>query len=296
MIKIVLYYKYFDNKDPGKLKEDQLNSCKNLNLKGRILISKEGINGTLAGSESKIDEYIKLTEKSIGIVEWKISFEETQVFQKLRIVVRDEIVTLGLKKDQEDVSLNNKAEYIEPNELASLFDKDEDFFILDARNEYETRIGKFKKTIDLKINNFRDFPEAVKKIKDFKDKKIITICTGGVRCEKASAYLKKEGFKNVKQLHGGIVTYGEVTGGKDFQGTCYVFDQRIHVPVNKINPEVISECEHCNKKVARFINCCNAKCNKQFICCEECDIKYEKGCSLKCQVKSRFKIENSGRT
>jgi len=289
MFKILLYYKYTKIEDPQAFRDAQFVLCNKLSLKGRILISGEGINGTLAGLEAEVNEYVIETEKALGKIEWKISYDEKQVFPRLRVVVRDEIVTLGLKRNEGDVNIEDKAQYIEPKELAKLFDSGEEFYVLDARNEYETRIGKFKNTIDLKINNFRDFPEAVKKIENMKDKKIVSICTGGVRCEKASAYLREQGFKNVQQLHCGIVTYGEETGGKDFQGTCYVFDDRIHVPVNNVNPEIISECEHCGVKIARYINCCNAQCNKQFICCEECDAKFEGGCSEECQKKSRFK-------
>jgi UPF0176 protein len=292
MIKVLLYYKYTDIKQPEKLRLEQYNLCSKLNIKGRILISNEGINGTCAGEVEEIEQYILETEKELGRIEWKISYSENQVFPKIRVVVRDEIVTLGLKRREEDVDINAKANYIEPEELKELLEKDEELYIIDARNDYETEIGKFKKTIDLPIKNFRDFPEAVKKIDNLKDKKVVTICTGGVRCEKASAYLRENGFTNVRQLHGGIVTYAEKTGGKDFLGTCYVFDQRIHVEVNKVNPEIISQCIHCKTSVARYINCCNAKCNKQIICCEACEVKFEQACSEECQSKSRYKVKN----
>lgn len=268
--------------------------CEARGMKGRILISQEGINGTVVGKARDIKAYMKFTEAhdEIGELEWKISETKHEIFPKLRVVVRDEIVTLGLKSKNKDVQLEHKADYIEPQELLDLYEKNEEFYIVDARNEYEARIGKFKDAIYFDIDNFRDFPQAVKKIKDLKDKPVITYCTGGVRCEKASAYLKEKGFKNVRQLHGGIQRYGDLVGGKNFEGTMYVFDRRVHVPVNTVNPSVISECYHCGTKIARYLNCCNAKCNKQIICCQSCEDKWNGGCSLKC---SKNRTANSKR-
>lgn len=287
MFKVLLYYKFTNIDNPKEFRDLQLSLCKSLNIKGRILIGSEGINGTVAGTEESIDKYISETKKYPGLedIEWKISFSEENVFPKLRVVVRDEIVTFRAKVD-----INKRAKYINPEELSKLYESSTDFVILDGRNEYEGRIGKFKNAIVPDIKNFRDFPEWFEKNKELlKGKKVITYCTGGIRCEKLSAYLVQEGIEDVSQLHGGIVTYGEVTGGKDFLGTCYVFDKRIHVDVNSVNPKTISECEHCSKNIARYINCCNALCNKQFICCEECDIKFDSGCSVECQKKSRYK-------
>lgn len=267
--------------------DEQREFCEARNIKGRILISVEGINGTVVGDSEAIEEYIKFTESNpqIGPMEWKISESEHEIFPKLRVVVRDEIVTLGLKKDEKDVSLENKADYIEPEELLEMYEKEEEFYIVDARNEYEARIGKFKDAIYFDIDNFRDFPERVKEIENLKNKPVVTYCTGGVRCEKASALLKERGFKNVRQLHGGIQRYGDVVGGKNFEGTMYVFDRRVHVPVNTVNPTIISTCYHCEVKIARYLNCCNAKCNKQIICCESCEDKMNGGCSLECSKK-----------
>ncbi len=287
MFKVLLYYKYIELADPKKFRDEQYNLCARLGLKGRILIGDEGLNGTVGGSEESINEYMEATQKypEFSDIEWKISYTEEDPFPKLRVVVRDEIVSLRTK-----VSVKNKAPYIEPKDLKKeLEEKGDEIILIDARNNYESKIGKFKNAIAPDIDNFREWSEFVDSIEDLKDKTIVTYCTGGIRCEKASAYLVEKGFKNVRQLHGGIVRYGEETGGKDFEGTCYVFDSRIHVPVNSVNPEVISECEHCKKKIARYINCCNAKCNKQFICCEECEAKFEGGCSEDCQAKSRYK-------
>lgn len=283
MVKVLLYYKFINLDDPKALRDAQFEFCKAHNLKGRILISQEGLNGTVSGIEDQIEAYKIFTEEAIGKVEWKESFADVDVFPKLRVVVRDEIVTFKHKVD-----LKKAANYIEPEELKNLYETGKDFIIVDGRNEYEARIGKFKNAIVPKINAFRDFPSWFEENRElFKGKLVITYCTGGIRCEKLSAYLVEQGIDDVQQLHGGIVKYGEVTGGKDFEGTCYVFDHRIHVPVNSINPEIISKCHHCGKKIARYINCCNAECNKQIICCKECDAKFAGGCSEECKKLSR---------
>ncbi|MEO6728999.1 MAG: rhodanese-related sulfurtransferase [Candidatus Dojkabacteria bacterium] len=283
---VLLYYKYTEVENPEDLREKQFELCTKLGLKGRILIAKEGINGTIGGTQESCQEYIKETSLYPGMdgIDWKISHNTDDSFPKLRVVVRDEVVSF-----KAPVNLKNRAPYIHPKELKELLEKDEDIVILDARNNYESDIGKFKNAIAPDIQNFREFPEFVKSIEHLKDKPIVTYCTGGIRCEKASAYLVAQGFKDVRQLHGGIAKYGEEAGGKDFQGAMYVFDKRIHVPVNSENPEIISHCLHCGVKVERYINCCNAKCNKQFIICEECDIKFEGGCSVECQQLSRYK-------
>lgn len=285
-IKILLYYKYVQIDDPEVVKNTQKAYGQYFDLKGRILISKEGINGTVAGTVEDIDGYIEETKKDprFADMEWKVSFADEQVFKKLKVVVRDEIVTLGIKKTGSDVSLENKANYIEPAELLELYEKNEEFVIIDARNEYEAIIGKFKNSITPDIENFRDFPQFVEKqLKEHKDKTVVTYCTGGVRCEKASAYLRENGFKNVRQLHGGIHEYGEQAGGKYFEGEMFVFDSRLHVPVNKVNPTSITECLYCQKKMTRYVDCVVPSCDSLFTCCEECQEKHHGACSVKCE-------------
>ncbi|MCA9385495.1 rhodanese-related sulfurtransferase [Candidatus Dojkabacteria bacterium] len=284
---VLLYYLYTKIEEPEILRDHQRALCKRLGLKGRILISEEGINGTLSGSKEATDEYMKETNEYPGLesIEWKISASDGDVFPKLRVVVRDEVVTLGVKKSGKDVNIDNTAEYIEPEELLNLYENDEDFIIIDARNEYEARIGKFKNAKIFDVKAFREIPELIRngELDDVKDKQVVTYCTGGIRCEKFSAFLKEEGFKNVRQLHGGIHRYSDLTGGKHFEGEMYVFDGRVHIPVNNVDPSVISECYHCKEKVARFINCHNSKCNKQIICCESCSEKHDNTCSEACQ-------------
>ncbi len=283
--KILLYYKYVPLANPEAIKNWQKELCQKLNLKGRLLISDEGINGTLAGLEAAVDQYMLETQKQPEFtdMEWKISWADEQVFPKLKVVVRDEIVTLGIKKTGTDVDIDNKAHYIEPAELKKLYESGEDFVIIDARNLYEAEIGKFKNAVIPPIDNFREFPEFVKTLENYKEKDVVTYCTGGVRCEKASAYLREQGFKNVRQLHGGIHEYGEQAGGKYFEGEMFVFDKRLHVPVNTENPTVISKCKYCAQPITRYVDCAVPSCPELFICCAACEQAHLGTCSEKCE-------------
>lgn len=290
MLKVLLYYKYVDISDPQVLRDSQFELCSKLNLKGRILIAEEGINGTVCGSIDDCDEYIKVTcsDPQFVDMEFKESVSDEQVFPKLRIVVRDEIVTLGVGNE---VSAEDHAEYISPEELNMLMHSGEEYYLVDARNNYESMVGKFRNAITPNISNFRDFPATLEKMADLKNKKIVTYCTGGVRCEKASALMKKMGFENVKQLHGGIVTYGNQFPDDGWEGKCYVFDKRIALDINSAEKEIlVSKCIHCAQKSARVVNCSNVLCNIQMVCCEICDLKFNGGCSAECGTKSRYTL------
>lgn len=282
--KILLYYKYAKITSPGQVMLKQRELCQKLSLKGRIIISKEGINGTIAGKPKDVNTYILATEniRTLSGMDWKVSWTDEEVFPKLKVIVRDEIVTLGLNKIGSYPPISKKAAYIEPEELYELYEKNADFIIVDTRNLYEANIGKFKNALISPITNFRDFPNFAKKLERYKEREVVTYCTGGIRCEKASAYLKTKGFKRVRQLHGGIHEYAQKTGGKYFEGEMFVFDKRLHVPVNKVDPTIISVCIYCQKPVTRLIDCAVSSCNSLFTCCNTCEPKYSGTCSYNC--------------
>jgi UPF0176 protein len=196
----------------------------------------------------------------------------------LNVRVKDEIVHSGLKHID---PTKKTGAYIEPEQFKKLKDK-EDVVIVDVRSNYENNVGKFKGAISFDIDNFRDFPDKVSELEQYKDKKIITYCTGGIKCEKASAYLLEKGFKNVYQLHGGIIKYGLEEGGEDFEGKCYVFDNRVVADVNSVNPSVISKCHICGTDCDRMVNCANPECNKHVPICEKCAVEMEGACSEPC--------------
>lgn len=287
MIHVLLYYKYVPIENPEQERIAHLALCNELGIKGRVILSSEGINGTVAGEEDAIEKYKEYMHHHplFSDTIFKEDISEKNVFPRLQIRVRKEVVSLQC----DDVALSDSASYIEPEDLKQLIESDEEFYLVDARNDYETKVGKFKNAVTLPIRNFRDLPKAVEEISHLKHKRIITYCTGGIRCEKASALLKEEGFENVEQLHGGIIAYGKKFPTGDFQGKCYVFDERITVEVNSpAYQSVIATCAHCQKPSDRYINCCNASCNKHFICCEACDTKMQSACSTACIAHSRY--------
>ncbi|MEK6937333.1 MAG: rhodanese-related sulfurtransferase [Nanoarchaeota archaeon] len=274
------FYKYVEIKNPEKFQIEQLDFCKKLGVKGKVLVSKEGVNGSISGTEEQIKEYKKeLTRnKLFKDLKFKDTISEEHPFRKTIVRVRKEIVSSGLK-----IELRNKGKYISPEELNNLIESNEDFILLDARNNYESKIGKFRNALTPDIETFKEFRKAAKELNNFKGKKIVTYCTGGVRCEKASAFLKENGFSNVFQLEGGIINYINQFPDRHFQGRCFVFDDRLSIPTGK-NTKDITICELCHVPSGRYINCANKKCDNLFVCCEDCDLKFKHYCSKNCRA------------
>jgi len=277
---ILLYYCYTKIDDPQTFREEHHLFCIQNNLLGRIIIAEEGINGTISGLKSDCEKYMAHlhADPRFAKTEFKVEPNDNHAFQKLNVRVKDEIVHSGLKHID---PTKKTGAYIEPEQFKKLKDK-EDVVIVDVRSNYENNVGKFKGAISFDIDNFRDFPDKVSELEQYKDKKIITYCTGGIKCEKASAYLLEKGFKNVYQLHGGIIKYGLEEGGEDFEGKCYVFDNRVVADVNSVNPSVISKCHICGTDCDRMVNCANPECNKHVPICEKCAVEMEGACSEPC--------------
>ncbi|HEU5139395.1 MAG TPA: rhodanese-related sulfurtransferase [Bacillales bacterium] len=295
--RVLLYYKYVPIEDHELFAEEHLEFCKNLGVKGRILVAREGINGTLSGTIDQTDTYMETLRRDprFSDIEFKIDEADSHAFKKIFVRARDEIVSLRL---EQDVSPNNlTGEYLEPEAFYQELQQD-DTIVLDARNEYEYRVGHFRNAIKPDIESFRELPEWIEKnLADQKDKRVLTYCTGGIRCEKLTGYLRKEGFKDVAQLHGGIVNYGKdpEVQGKLYDGKCYVFDERRMVHVNRTDEDVvIGKCYHCGKTEDRYVNCANPECNLQYICCEECEENYKRSCSDECREhpRNRYVVES----
>lgn len=278
---ILLYYCYTPIENPDDFREAHHLFCLELGLKGRIIIAEEGINGTVSGLKTACETYMQRLKNDIRFadMDFKINEADEHAFQKLYVRVKNEIVHSGLTH----INPNQKTGiHLEPSEFKKLKDQ-EDVVILDVRSDYEHYVGKFKNALTLDINHFRDFPEKVKELEHLKNKKVITYCTGGIKCEKASAYLLEQGFEQVYQLHGGIIKYAIEEGGEDFEGKCYVFDGRIVADVNTINPKIISTCHICGTECDRMVNCANAECNEHLPICEKCGREMEGACSETCK-------------
>ena len=220
-------YKFEPLKNPVDLVRMYQQKCDELKLKGTMLISKNGINFSLSGTKEATDTIINFLEEDDRFlnIPLKVTYSETQPFRRMKVRLKKEIISLG-RKDINPRELTG--ERISPQDLKSLLDNKEDVLVLDTRNEYETRVGKFENAIDLNLDTFRDFPEAIESLpEEYKDKQIVMYCTGGIRCEKASAVMMKAGFADVKQLEGGVLDYFKETGGAYWEGDCFVFDERV---------------------------------------------------------------------
>lgn len=278
---VILYYCYTEIADPEAFRDEHHRLCLDLNLLGRIIVAAEGLNGTISGLTSDCEAYmahVKADPRFAGI-DFKVEPCEDFAFKKLHVRVKSEIVYSGLQhiKPQEQTGV-----HLEPAEFKAL-KEEEDVVVLDVRSNYEHKVGRFKNALTLDIDNFRDFPDKVEELAHLKDKKVITYCTGGIKCEKASAYLLEQGFDQVYQLHGGIIKYGLEEGGEDFEGKCYVFDGRVIADVNTVNPTVISTCYVCGTKSDRMVNCANPTCNIHVAICEDCGWEKEGACSDTCR-------------
>ena len=232
-------YKFERLEDVEVLVPEFQSVCDSLELKGSVYLSPNGINFSLAGSEEAVEQYLNFMEqdKRFLDVPLKKTYSETQPFRRMRVRPKKEIISLG----RDDINPKElTGDYVTPQELYAMYENNEDVVVLDTRNEYETRVGLFENAVDLQLDTFRDFPNAIEQLPDeYKDKKIVMYCTGGIRCEKASAVMLKAGFSDVKQLEGGVLDYFKEIGGKYWNGDCFVFDERVALDTDLNETEYI---------------------------------------------------------
>ncbi len=284
--RVLLYYKYVHIDNHEEYAKLHLKFCSSLDIKGRIIIAEEGINGTISGTQDKTDAYIYAMrmEPRFKDMDFKIDKIKEHVFKKLYVRPKKEIVTLNYGENI--IPAVTECKQLDPKEFYEAM-KDENAILIDVRNDYEYDLGHFRNAVRPDVRNFKEFPRWVKKnANKFKGRLVLTYCTGGIRCEKFSSLLLKEGLDDVKQLKGGIINYSRdpETRGSMFEGKCYVFDERISVEVNFAEGyTLIGKCYHCGKPHDRYVNCAHLSCHFQFICCEECEIKYKRSCSQECE-------------
>jgi predicted sulfurtransferase len=283
MGKILLYYKYVTLNNLEKIVQAQQDLCSGLNIKGRIILAIEGINGTVGGSLEAIEQYKQAMKDHdlFGDIDFKESEGDADCFPRLRIIIKKEIVHLGL--DPALIRAEQGGIHLTPEQSHQLLEnRPKDLVVLDARNKYESDIGFFEDSITPPIQNFRDLPAFIENNKDlFKDKQVLMHCTGGIRCERASAYLKSLGIaKKVYQIKGGIHKYLEQYPQGYFKGKNYVFDARIALSTNKI---VVGKCFFCEISCDDYTNCVNTQCNQQIIVCMSCQQNWQNSCSAQCK-------------
>jgi UPF0176 protein len=290
MQKILLYYQFTPITDPEAIRLWQKALCERLNLRGRILLSAHGINGTVGGDVDDLKAYVKETKSYAAFKKTAFKWSEgnREHFPKLSIKVRDEIVTFGaadeIKVDEHGIVGGGK--HLKPEDVHKLVTERDDVVFFDGRNAYEASIGKFKDAVVPNTANTRDFLDELEDdtYADIKNKPVVTYCTGGIRCEVLSMLMKNRGFTDVYQVDGGIAKYGETY--KDdglWEGSLYVFDGRKATKFSG-NAKDIGDCIHCQAKTSNYENCAVKECNKLVLICDDCKLDREV-CSDDCQTK-----------
>lgn len=301
---ILLFYKYVHIANPQEVRDWLFGLCTKLSLKGRLIVSTEGLNITLEGKIEDTETFIEEleTDPSVGSgqasrflnIHYKKSEGIGNAFPRLSVKVRPEIVSLHLGTCDVDPNQTTGI-HLKPEELHAWIEQKKEFYIVDMRNAYEHVIGQFAGSICPPMENFRDLPKLMKMIDHLKDKTVLTVCTGGVRCEKASGYLITQGFKDVYQLDGGIVSYMEKYPNEDFEGKLYVFDGRVAMGFYTDDPKhkIIGRCAGCGVPSENIVDCREFGCNGQFILCDSCENKQiEKRGHTHC-VKNCKKVHKS---
>lgn len=281
MYEVILYYKFSSIENAESFCKAHKRFLENLGVKGRVYIGSEGINGTLAGTPEQIETYKRYLRSIKGFedIEFKADQSDEVPFAKLTCKVRDEIVSIHV----ENLDPADGGRRLAPSEWRKVIESDEKYVMIDVRNNYESKVGHFEGAVTPDVDTFYEFPDWLGKVDIPKDRKVLMYCTGGIRCEKFSVLMKKKGWDDVNQLHGGILRYAKEEGGKHYRGKCFVFDDRLVVPVNKENLAPVARCEITGKPADSYINCSNMECNRLFVCSEEGAKQMEGCCSEECR-------------
>lgn len=292
--RVLLYYYFVDLPEYEQFAADHLEFCQKLGLKGRILVANYGINGTVSGTVEQTEEYMNVmrNDERFKDIVFKCDEHDGHAFKKMHVRPREELVTLRLEDPINPQELTG--EYLSPQDFYKAM-KAEDTVILDTRNDYEYDVGHFRGAIRPDIRSFRDLPQWVQENRHLlENKRILTYCTGGIRCEKVTGWLIEEGFPEVAQLEGGIVSYGKDSEvqGKLWDGVCYVFDERLTVPINRTEHVVVGKDYFDGTPCERYVNCAEPSCNKQILCSEENEHKYLRSCSDDCRRSPRNRYVN----
>ncbi len=289
----VSFYRYVIINNPQELRDELFAKWQKLNILGRIYVAHEGINAQMSVPEENFDAFKQelYADVRFNQVPFKIAVEDDgKSFYKLTIKVRAKIVADGLPDDTFDVTnVGNHLTATQFNEAM----EDQNTIIVDMRNHYESEVGKFEGAITPDADTFREeLPIVLEELKDKKDKKILMYCTGGVRCEKASAYFKHHGFQDVNQLHGGIIDYVRQIKAEGlpskFIGKNFVFDERVG---ERITDDVIAHCHQCGASCDTHVNCANDDCHLLFIQCEKCATEMKGCCTPECMHIAALPIE-----
>ncbi|MBI2572913.1 rhodanese-related sulfurtransferase [Candidatus Woesearchaeota archaeon] len=284
----ISFYRYTLLQNPEELRDTLKQFCAKRNILGRILIATEGINGAVSGTKPHIEELKQYLQSVFPNLTFREQENDKNTYHKLVVKVRKEVCAFDYPIDG-----RQSAQYVTPQELESMYQNKEDFVIIDARNDYEYEVGRFKNALKMPIKSFREFPKTINdQFSQFKDKKVVMYCTGGIRCEKATAYMKHHGFENVYHVQGGIINYinqvqNDTPSKSHWEGGLFVFDDRLVHHTDS----AITHCTHCKKENQQYYNCHNLDCDKLFISCKDCAKTMNKTCSPACKDAPRQRKE-----
>lgn len=287
------FYRYVMIENAEELRDQFYKLWSELGILGRIYLAHEGINAQMSVPEHSYDIFISslYADERFKDVPFKIAVEDDgKSFYKLIVRVKKKIVADGLDDNTFDVT--NVGKHLDAKEFNAALEN-QDTVLVDMRNHYESEVGHFENAICPDADTFKEeLPMVLDILKDQEDKKIVLYCTGGIRCEKASAYLKHYGFKDVNQLYGGIISYAQQVKAEGleskFKGKNFVFDERVG---ERISEDVISKCHQCDATCDTHVNCANDDCHLLFIQCEKCAIEQKGCCSVACQEINALSVE-----
>jgi UPF0176 protein len=289
----ISFYKYFPIQNPQEFRDYLYKHLYNLKVFGRIYLAKEGINAQVSVPQSSFDSLKNFlySINELNDVRLNIAVDDDgKSFWVLSVKVRDKIVADGI--NDPNFSMSNKGKYVDAKQMNDLLAK-EDTIVIDMRNHYEYEVGHFENAVEIPSDTFREqLPMAVDMMKGNEEKNIIMYCTGGIRCEKASAYMLHHGFKNVFHLEGGIINYANEIKQQHlfskFIGKNFVFDNRLG---ERITEDIIAKCHQCGKPCDTHVNCANSGCHLLFIQCEDCKQKYDGCCGIECKETIHLPLE-----
>jgi len=287
---VLAYYVITEIKDPENAAREHREVLSKLDSRGRIYIGKEGINAQMSINETDVEPYINYLKNHSNFCDADIKMHTSHehAFEKLKIKVRDQLVAIDHKVD-----FSKRGEYLTPTKWAEMLEKrDENTILIDVRNSYESRVGHFDGALKPDLETFREFPkyaQDLKKTYNPNKTKVMMYCTGGIRCEYYSALMKENGFDDVFHLKGGVIQYGNELGRKHWKGKLFVFDDRMNVPLDEGQTEVIATCHFCNEKNDTFYNCANMDCNALFTACPKCVAEHKGCCKELCLEQGRVR-------
>ena len=286
---VLAYYILKEVENPQKLITDYKNFLSKRDATGRIYISEEGVNAQMSAQEDDARAFMAWVhaDPRFSKTDFKIHTSHENVFPRLTIKYRKQLVAMDQK-----INLQKGGKHVSPKQWREMLEDEEDYLILDVRNEFEGKVGHFRGALVPKLDTFREFPDYVEELKKEytpEKTKVMMYCTGGIRCELYSALMKDKGYDDVYQLDGGVIKYGLEEGNAHWEGKLFVFDDRVTIPISDDEHSVVGICHHCGQGAEHYYNCANMDCNELFLSCIECVEGFKGCCQKECEDAPRLR-------